>query len=157
RAHAPGQEEVLSSPLVFGLFVVLVVLVLLGVALWGIIVRTAASQLYNNAVQNLEDGDYRTAIRRFDEFLRANPKDPRAGPARVPRAMANVRQFAWGAGASWSLALEAERAMVETVSKEPGYRDSAPELDELILKTGENLADRARALADSKALAEAES
>ena len=152
RGYAPGQEEVYSSPLVFGLFVTFCALVLVGVSLYGIITRTAASRLYNQAVENLEDGDYRNAIKRFDEFLKANPEDPRAGKARVHRAMADVRQYTSAAGASWSLALEAEKAMVETAGREEAFRDSSPELDEIVLKTGESLADRAKSTADPKVL-----
>lgn len=157
RGHAPGREEVLSSPLVFGLGATLAALVLVGVALYGIIARTTASRLFNQAVESLEDGDYRNAIRRFDEFLRANPDDARAGKARVHRAMAGVRQYTTPTGPSWSLALEAERAMLESVGGADDYRDASTELDELVLRTGEALADRASASADATTLAEAES
>ncbi len=71
--------------------------------------------------------------------------------------MANVRQFTSATGASWSNALEAERAMVDSVGQEAAYRDASPDLDELVLKTGEALADRAKATGDARALAEAES
>ena len=157
RAYAPGQERVMSSPVVFGLAAALAVLILVGVALYGIIAQTAADRLFDTAVGDLEDGDYRTSIRNFDRFLKENPRDPRAGKARVHRAMANVRQYTTPAGASWSLALEAERAMLDSVSGEEAYRDSSTELDELVLKTGEQLADRARVSADAAALANAES
>lgn len=157
RTNVPGRETVVSSPLAFGLLATFIFLVLIGLALYGIIVRTAATRLYNRAVEDLEDGDYRTAVRRFDAFLSANRDDPRAGPARVHRAMANVRQYTTGAGASWSMALEAERRMLDTVGKEPAFRDSSTELAEQVLTTGENLAERARLTADPKLLAEAES
>jgi outer membrane protein assembly factor BamB len=157
RGYALGPEQVLSSPLVFGLGVALAVLILVGTALYSIIIRTAATRLFTQAVENLEDGDYRNSIRRFDEFIKANPDDTRTGKARVHRAMANVRQYTSAAGASWSLALEAEREMLETVGDQPDYRDSSPELEELVIRTGENLADRARLTADPKVLAEAES
>lgn len=157
RATTPGSEQVFSSPLAVGLAGAFLSLLLVGGVLYGVIVATSATRLYNKALQNLEDGDYRNAISRFDEFLKANPDDKRAGQARVHRAMANVRQYTTGAGASWSLALEAEIAMLDSVSEEPTYRDAAPELAEQVIKTGENLADRARASADPRVLVEAES
>jgi outer membrane protein assembly factor BamB len=153
----PGQERILSSPLVVGLTIALVFLVLMSYVLWGIIERTVASRLYNQAVESLDDGDYRTAILRYDEFLARFPRDERRSKARVLRALANVRQFTSTTGASWTDALDAERAMVETVSGEPGYRDSKTELAEQVLKTAEALAERARGLADPRALALAES
>ena len=156
-AARPGQEEVLSSPLVFGLVAAFVLLVFAGFALFSVIQRTNSNRLFNLALENLEDGDYRNSILRFEEFLTANPKDPRVGAARVHRAMANVRQYTAAAGPSWTLALEAEADMLETVGGEDAYKDSSDELQELVIKTGEGLADRARASADPKTLTEAES
>lgn len=155
---APGEERILTSPLVAGLVVALAVLVLLGIMLRGIIARTVATRLYTRAVESLDDGDYRNAMRRFDEYLASKPGDPKAeGKARVLRALANVSQFASATGASWSNALEAAREMADTVGEEPAYRDSSAELAGLVLKAGEGLAERARATADPKVLAEAES
>lgn len=157
RAHAPGQEEVMASPLAIGLVGAFLGLVLVGYVLFGIIRVTAANRLFNTAVQDMEEGDYRTAIQRFDEFSSSNPQDVRAGKARVHRAMANVRQYTSTAGPSWSLALEAERMMLDSVAKEETYRDSSSELAELVLRTGEAIADRARTTADRTSLKEAES
>ena len=69
--------------------------------------------------------------------------DPRTSKARVLRALADVRQYTATTGASWSNALMAARKMVDTVGKEPAYRDVSTELAELVIKTGEALADRA--------------
>ena len=129
RDRPPGQERVLSSPLVIGLVVAFVALVGLSVALKGVIDRTVASRLYNRAVENFDDGDYRNAIRQFGEFLAATgARDARASKARVLRALANVRQFTVSSAASWSHALEAEQAMFEGVRGEPAYRDSSTDL-----------------------------
>ena len=157
RASRPGEEEVLSSPLVFGLIATFVMLVLVGFALYGVIQRTTSNRLFNRALESLQDGDFRNAIRRFDEFLVANPKDDRSGAAKVHRAVANVRQYTAAAGPSWTLALEAEKEMLDSVGAEPAFKDSSNELEELVIKTGEGLAERARTLADPKSLADAES
>jgi len=157
RADAPGREDVWTSPLVFGLSLAFVALVLAGVQLARVIGARNASRVFDQAAAALEDGDYLNSMRGFEEFLKANPGDPRAGQARVHRAMANVRQHTGATGASWTLALEAERAMLDGVGFEPAFRDDAPELGELVLKTGEALADRARLAADPAALADAES
>ncbi|AGA29349.1 outer membrane protein assembly factor BamB family protein [Singulisphaera acidiphila] len=155
---APGEERVLTSPLVFGLAIAVVALVVLGFLLNTIIARTVTTRLFHRAVESLEDGDYRNAIRRFDEFLaRKSGDDAKDSKARVFRALANVRQYTSNTGASWSNALPAEREMLDQVGNEPAYRDSSTELAELVLKTGEALADRAKATADAKTLVEAES
>jgi outer membrane protein assembly factor BamB len=154
---APGQERILTSPLVFALAVSLALLVVLGFALNEIIMRTVAARLYQRAVESYEDGDYRNAARRFEEYLGRKKGDAKkTSQARVLRALAEVRQFTSTTGASWSNALDAERQMVETVGREPAYRDSSTELAELVVKTGEALADRARTTGDAKVLAEAE-
>jgi len=75
----------------------------------------------------------------------------------VLRELAGVKQFTTATGASWSNALEAARTMRDRVGKEPAYRDSSPELADLVIKTGEALADRAKVTADAKTLGEAES
>jgi len=152
----PGEERIFSSPLVVTLLIALVFLLLASGSLWGIIQRTIATRLYNQAADNLNDGDYRNALLRYDEFLSRYPGDARASKAKVLRALANIRQFTATTGASWTDALEAERDMVRTVSREPSYRDSSTELAELVLQTALGLADRARSSADARALAEAE-
>lgn len=153
----PGQERVFSSPSVVGLLVALLILVLLSSLLWRVIRRTTAARLYSHAVANLDDGDYRNAIRRYDDFLAGYPDHPLASKARVLRALANVRQFTSSTGTSWTNALDAGRAMVETVGREPAFRDASTELAELVLKTAEGLADRTRGSADARTLAQAES
>src|SRR4029079_9881965 len=101
----------------------------------------------------------RNAMKQFDEFLASKPaeSDPRTSKARVLRALADVRQYTSTTGASWSNALMSARKMADTVGKEPAYRDVSTELAELVIKTGEALADRARIAAEAPLVAEAES
>ena len=141
---APGREKILTSPLVIGLVASLVILVGMGFWLRSIIASTVASRTFDRAVQNFEDGDYRTAMRDFDSFLAANPKDTRVGKAQVLRSFANVRQYVTTEGGTWSSALEAANEMVDQVGKLPEFRDEQVDLAELIIKIGEGLADRAR-------------
>ena len=104
----------------------------------------------------MEDGDYRTAIRDFDRFLEAHPKDGRAAKARVFRELANVRQYISISGGTWSTALQAADEMFAKLGSEPEFRDERMELAELVIRIGEGLADRARRSADEKSLQEAE-
>jgi outer membrane protein assembly factor BamB len=153
---APGREKILTSPLVIGLAATLLVLVGAGFWLKSIIASTVATRTFDHAVQNFEDGDYRTAMRDFDTFLATNPTDARAGKAKVLKSFANVRQYVTVEGGTWSSALEAANEMVDQVGSLPAFRDEQVNLAELIIKIGEGLADRARLGADAKALAEAE-
>jgi outer membrane protein assembly factor BamB len=156
RSVAPGRERIISSPLVIALVVSLAILVGMGLWLREIIAATIATRTFDRAVQNYDDGDYRTAIRDFEAFLTANPREARAGKARVLRAFANVRQYASPEGGTWSSALAAAREMEEQVGDLEEFRDVRVDLAELIIKVGEGLADRARQSADQKSLDEAQ-
>jgi outer membrane protein assembly factor BamB len=156
RADAPGQERLVSSPLVVGLVASLALLVALGLGLRWIIAKTSADRDFNRAMTAMEDGDYRNALRGFDRFLEEHPKDPRAGKARLRRAMANVRQYISVSGGTWSNALKAAREMFEQHGSEEEFRDEQVELAEQVIRIGEGLADRARRSADAKSLEEAE-
>jgi outer membrane protein assembly factor BamB len=157
QGSAPGRERIVSSPLIISLVVALVVLVMMGFWLKGIIAATVATRTFTTAMQDFEDGNYRSAIRNFDVFLQANPADARANKARVMRAFADVRQYLAPDGSTWSSALESAKAMVEQVGELPEFRDEQTDLAEQLIRIGEGLADRARHTADAKALAEAES
>jgi outer membrane protein assembly factor BamB len=161
-AGAPGRERIISSPLVVGLVVLLGTLVVMGFWLKSIIATTVAERTFNRAMSSFEDGAYRTAIRDFDAFIAANPKDGRVRKARVMRALADVRQYISPNASTWTSALEAARAMYEQFGQgEQGggaeFRDERAELGDLVLRIGEGLADRARRTADPTAMAEAES
>ena len=154
--RAPGDDRVITSPMVIGLLVTFALLVAFSFALWGMIARANASRQYNVAVDDMDAGDFLNAIKGFDYFLSANPEDRRAGKAKVLRALAKVRQHTGSAGASWGNALLEARSMVEDVGQVEEYRDSSLDLAEELRKTVEGLADRAGELADPKTMAEAE-
>ena len=156
-SQAPGQERIASSPVVLGLLASLVLLVAMMFGLSAIIAATVATRTFNQGVQDYDDGDYRTAIRAFNTFLKTNPDDPRTGKARVLKAMANVRQYISADGGTFSSALEASQQALEEVGGLEEFRDVRADLGELIIRVGEGLADRARTSADRKSLAEAES
>jgi outer membrane protein assembly factor BamB len=155
--RAPGDDRVIGSPLVIGLVVTFGLLIVFSFALWGMISRANALHQYNVAVADMEEGNFLNAIKEFDHFLTSNPKDSRAGKAKVLRGLSKVRQHTGSVGASWGNALTEARAMVEEVGQSEEYRDSSVDLAEEIRKTIEGLADRAAELADSKGLIDAES
>src|SRR5262249_36361749 len=86
RRGGRGEERIASSPLVLALVLALVFLVLLGLGLWTIIAKTTADRQFNQAEDSYKDGEYLTAAKLYGLFLEGNPKDPRAGKARVMRA-----------------------------------------------------------------------
>ncbi len=154
--RAPGDDRVLTSPMVLGLVATLAVLVAFSFVLWGMIARSNARRLYATSVEDLERGDFRAAIKGFDQFAAANPNHERAGKARVLGSLARVRQHTGTAGASWGNALKEARTMVDEVGALDEFRDSSVDLADEVRKAAEGLADRARDGADPKDLAEAE-
>ncbi len=156
-SDAPGEERVISSPMVVGLTITLAIFLIASFGLWKVIVKSSAQRQYTKAFDTLNEGDYRNAIKQLEQFLAAYPEDPRSAKASVYRSLAKVRQFTSNTGASWENALQAAQAMVSEVGDLEAYRDASTELAEQLVKTVEGLADRARASADPAALTEAES
>lgn len=153
---APGQERILSSPVVLGLAASIAMLVLLSLSLRGTIARRAADNQFKRALETFQDGDYLNATRQFAAFLERAPDDPRAGRARVLSALAGVRQFAAGSAPAWGEALSAAREMVRGVGDLPAFDDARADLAETLLGVTEGLADRAARASDAALLAEAE-
>lgn len=153
---APGQERVISSPLVVALVSSLVLLLGLGFSLWYIIGITNAQREFDHALSTYDDADYRNAITRFDRFATKYPEDERNQKARVYSAFASVRQFAGGAGPSWANAIKATRDMIGNVGDLEPYQDVKIDLADVVLQAAEGLSDRAKSTADPAALAEAE-
>lgn len=153
----PGQERIGRSPLVLGLLVAIASLMLMSLVLWRVITLTSARRDFDRSIETMEGGDYRNAIARFEAFLEDYPGDTKANRARVLLALSRVRQFASGAGPSWSNALKEAGSMVDTVGDLEEYRDVSTDLAEVVLDAAGGLAERARSLADAGALAEAES
>jgi len=148
----PGEEKILTSPLVLGLLASLVLLGAMGYGLWGIIAKRAVDNQYRASMDLFNDGDFLSALRGFDSFLKAYPTEPRADKVRVLRALADVKQFTTGGGPVWTDALEAARSMVKNVGTLEEYRDSSADLGETVIKIAEGLADRAKASGDAKSL-----
>jgi outer membrane protein assembly factor BamB len=152
-----GEEEpVWTSPLVLGLAGTITVLALLGFLLWRTTARRAADARFQGAYEAFQDGDFSTAIRRFDGFLANDPRDPRTSRARVLRDLAEVRRLIAGAAPAWTEGLAAAETMARDRAREPGFADARADLATDTLRIGEGLAERSRAGADADALARAE-
>jgi outer membrane protein assembly factor BamB len=153
---APGEERVMSSPVVLGLIAALVVLVLLSAGLWRTIGRRSADNQFQRAVTTYQEGDYLNATKLLERFLQEHPEDARAGRARVLGALSGVRQYAAGAAPAWSEAHAAARKMLSEHQEDAAFEDIRAELTETLLRTTEGLAERAARTADPRTLGEAE-
>lgn len=156
KDQAPGEERVLSSPVVIILVLTLAILVSLGFGLFGIIREMAADRAFAKAKESLENAEYRNAIERFDLYVENYPRHSLVSEARVLSALSEVRQFTTGSNPAWANALDAAESMYENLRQEPAYPDSKADLAEAVLEVTNGLVDRAQRLADAQALELAE-
>ncbi|QDV37046.1 outer membrane protein assembly factor BamB family protein [Tautonia plasticadhaerens] len=156
KDQAPGEERVLSSPVVIVLGLTVVLMISLGFGLYGIIREMSADRAYSRANESMENAEYRNAIERFDAYLDSYPGHEHASDARVRSAMSRVRQFTTGGNPAWASALEAAGSMFEGTRQEPAFDDSRADLASAVMEIITGLIDRAGRLADAEALSQAE-
>jgi outer membrane protein assembly factor BamB len=152
KDQRPGEEKIVSSPLVLALVVAFALLVAAGIGLYSVISRTTADRQFNTAMDDYRESSYLAALKGFDGFLGSNPHEARAGTARVKRAMASVHQYTSMGAPNWTAALEAARDAYKKVGNEKGFEDDRLNLADLVLKTAVGLAERAKAAADESML-----
>ena len=154
KDQRPGEEKIVSSPLVLALVVAFALLVACGIGLYSVISRTTAERQFNTAMDEYNDQSYLDALKGFDQFLNSNPHEARAGKARVKRAMASVHQYTSMGAKNWTAALEAARDAYKKVANEQDFEDDRLNLAKLVLDTAIGLADRAKAAADRAMMAD---
>jgi len=156
REQRPGQERILSSPIVIGLVFALVILSGLGLGLYGVIHQMASNRAFARANESLDNGEYRNAIEQFNAFLENFPNDERGNQARVLSALSEVRQFMTGANPAYSTALNSAQTMYADLGDLPEFEDVRADLAGAVLDIATTLADRALRAADGESLRLAE-
>lgn len=165
RAGTPGGPSPVSpllaaryivpwwrSPLILGIAGSLVMLGLLGLLFLQLYRSNDASQQYDEALKDLEQGSFAQSVKRFDKFLADYPADERAQEAEVWRGVARVRQFTEGTAPTWRAAYdELEKFLDEHGQKKP-FRDHAADIAPLVLKVAYGLATTARDNKDAQVL-----
>ncbi len=153
---APGQDKLISSPLIIGLAAILVFLGIMGYALSIIVAKNKADKQYYQANASFDDKNYKQAVAQFDEFLTTNPSDLRAPRMRALRQLANIRQFTAPGTKSWNTALEAVQQALKTLGDDSASRDVRMDIAAEVLTSAEGLSETARVRADAGTLKEAE-
>lgn len=152
KDQRPGQEKIVSSPLVLALVVAFALLIAAGIGLYSVISRSTAERQFNTSMDSYNEKSYLEALKGFDQFLTSNPHEARAGKARVKRAMASVQQYTSMGAANHTAALEAARDAYKKIVHEADFEDDRLNLAKLVLDTAIGLADRAKAAADRSML-----
>ena len=124
----PGEQDVLSSPLVLGLGGFGLCLLLAAGAIWMLMGRESANRLYEQAVGNRQSGLYTQAIRDFETFLLEHPNDSRVPEARGALGMARIERHIHGASPDFERALQAFSDFVRDNRDHPDFDALAPDL-----------------------------
>lgn len=103
----PGEQDILTSPVVLGLGGLALALLLASAATWLLIGREHADRLYQAAVEDRESGRYLQAISGFERFLLDFPTDARIPDARVALGLTKIERHSQSASPNFDEALQA--------------------------------------------------
>lgn len=156
RAKRPGEQDVLSSPLVLGLGGLALVLLLAAGAIWLLMGREAADRLYATASSDREAGRYSQAIRGFEQFLIEYPTDDRALEARFALGLARIERYAMGSTPNYEKAIQEFDTFVRTNRDAPDFAKQRSPLRNIARQMTSSAAAAAMRTGDRKYLVVAE-
>jgi len=105
KTKRPGEQDILTSPLVLGFGGLALALLLAAGAIWLLIGREGADRLYTSAVSDRDAGRYAQAIGGFEQFLLEYPTDKRALEAKFALGMTRIERYAGGSAPDFEKAL----------------------------------------------------
>ena len=124
----PGEQEVVKSPLVLWTAGGVLTLAIAALALWLLIGRDAAQQLYDAAEVERESGRFTQAVQRYEQFLTEFPTSPLRPEARGNLGRSRVERQISGSNPNWpGGVLEIDRFVRENRDSEE-YPRLKPEL-----------------------------
>ena len=124
----PGEQDVLTSPLVLGFGGLALVLLLAAGTIWFLIGREGADRLYTAAVADQQAGRYTQAIAGYEEFVATYPTDGRHNAAVFALGRAQIERHTAGATPDWSAAADAFDAFVTRNRDNPEFDTQRTEL-----------------------------
>lgn len=113
----PGDQDILTSPLVLGVGGLSLLLLLAAGTFWLLMDREAADRLYGAAVADREAGRYAQSIRNYEQFLLEFPTDERSIDARFALGLTRIERYAGGSSPDFEKARTAFEDFVR------GHRD----------------------------------
>lgn len=152
----PGDQDILTSPLVLGFGGLSLILLLAAGTFWLLIDREAANRLYTAAVADREAGRYAQAISGFDQFLIEFPTDERSRDARFALGLTRIERYAGGASPDFEQALAAFDEFVRGHRDLDGFDEQRDSLRRLAQQMTSGAAAAAIRTGDRKSLNAAE-
>jgi outer membrane protein assembly factor BamB/tetratricopeptide (TPR) repeat protein len=143
RRPTVKKGNVWDSPLLLVGGGTLLVLLILGGALFLALNRESGDKMLDPANEDYDNGSYTQAIFKYDRFLESYPNHPGASRARVRRGLAQMRQATEGT-TNWPKALETAKQVLEEIAPEPEFKEAHAELASLLPAIAEGLAGQAR-------------
>ncbi len=128
RAVRPGEQDVLQSPVVLGLFGGTLLLLLIGGILWFIIGRQGSQKAFDAAQTALDEGRYSQAIQLFDNFQILYPTHKLLPNARIGTGKAKVLQNITGGAPDWTKGLEELEFFIRDFKDEEEFEELKPDV-----------------------------
>ncbi len=128
RPVRPGEQDVLQSPVVLGLFGGTLLLLLVGGILWFIIGRQSSQKAFNTAQAALDEGRYAQAILLFQDFENVYPTHKLLPKARIGEGKAKILKHISGAAPDWPKGLEELQNFIRDFKDEEEYENVKDDL-----------------------------
>ncbi len=148
KVRKETESEKWGSPLMLLGGGGLLVMLFAGAWLWHALTSGNAEKMLRMADDSYNQGSYLQAIKQYDDYLVAFPKDAGASGGRVKKEMAKLRQ-ATQLGSDWPTALKTADELLGHISTEKDFKEAYPELAAMLPLIAEGLADKARKTSDS--------
>ncbi|MGC1275888.1 MAG: PQQ-binding-like beta-propeller repeat protein, partial [Planctomycetaceae bacterium] len=152
----PGDQDILTSPLVLGIGGLSLLLLLAAGTFWLLMDREAADRLYGAAVADREAGRYAQAIRNYEQFLLEFPTDDRGTDARFALGLTRIERYAGGSSPDFEKAQTAFESFVRGHRDLDGFDAQRDSLRKLARQMTAGASDSAVRTGDRKLLNSAE-
>ena len=131
KRRKKSRENQWDSPLLLIGGGALLLLVLTGVLLTWLALRTTGDELFLAAEDDYKAQAYTQAIGKYDKFIKKHSKHPKASTARVRRGLARMR-YASEVNKNWVQALDTARKALPEIEAEADFAEARPELASLL-------------------------
>ncbi|WP_437228446.1 PQQ-binding-like beta-propeller repeat protein [Planctomicrobium sp. SH661] len=131
RQTRPGEEDLLTSPLVLGLGIGAAVLLLVGAIFYFISLRQTTQQEFTVARQAYDEGNYRASIESLQKFITHHPRQPLTLEAQRLLGLSKIRQLIEGATPKYAEGLQQLQAFIEEQRDVDGFNSLHTDLAKL--------------------------
>ncbi len=140
RTRRPGQEDILSSPIVLGLGGLVVVLLIVAGTYGFLILRNLADQQLQAADAQRDEGKHQQAIKLYSDFLVAYPRHRLTPKAKVSLAETQIEAQIGGSSGKWPAGLEKLKGFIDNSKTFDTDEDLTPRFEAISYRIAEGAA-----------------